>query len=388
MVFGGTAPDGFAVTNGAVQSAYPGATATPAGVPYAGFVSKVNSSATSFLFSTYFGAEIAFGLPDGVTSLALDGEGNIWLTGGSLPTALPFPASTPVLGNTFVAELSTDGSSVSQGTTAPAGAAGQAIVIAPSGTPAALGSVGSLLLGSAGEPASLIGVENSAGIQVSSNVAPYELVSFFGVGLGPTNALGAKVVNGAVTTSLGGVKVLFNNVAAPLLYVGPNQINAIVPSSVVTEETTTVQIVTPKGTLAGPTLSVVPSEPEVFQTAGAAVALNQDGSLNSASNPATGGSIVTVWATGGGIYQQDAPDGVVIGSYYYPALPVSVLNSNSGSGTDSLAVLYAGQAPATVAGVFQVNFQLPENPSGGVGQLSLELQIGPAVSNLFSIYAK
>ncbi len=243
------------------------------------------------------------------------------------------------------------------------------MVIAPSGSPAALGSAGSLLLGLAGQPASLIGVENSAGIQVTSNVAPYELVSFFGVGLGPTNALGAKVVNGAVTTSLGGVRVLFDNVAAPLLYEGPNQTNAIVPSSVVAEATTTVQIVTPNGTLSGPTLSVVPSEPEVFQTGGAAVALNQDGSLNSASNPAKGGSIVTVWATGGGLfYQLSAPDGAIVGSDYIPALAVSVLDTDSESGFYLLAVLYGGQAPAMVAGVLQVNFQLPAKNPDGVSQ--------------------
>jgi len=56
-------------------------------------------------------------------------------------------------------------------------------------------------------------------------------------------------VNGSLTNSLGGVQVLFNNLAAPLLYAGPNQINAIVPSGVTGGTTTTVQVGTPDGRL-------------------------------------------------------------------------------------------------------------------------------------------
>src|SRR5208282_2969561 len=116
----------------------------------------------------------------------------------------------------------------------------------------------------------------------------------------------------------GGVQVLFNNVAAHLLYAGPHQINAIVPSSVFGQDTATVQIVTPNGTLTGPSLSVVLSEPEVFQNTppmpagGAAIALNQDGSINSPDNPAAGGSIVTIWATGAGLLDNyGAQDGLI-----------------------------------------------------------------------------
>ena len=38
---------------------------------------------------------------------------------------------------------------------------------------------------------------------------------------------------------------------------------------------------------------------------GAAIALNQNGTLNSASNPAAAGSVVTIWATGAG--QDNSP---------------------------------------------------------------------------------
>jgi uncharacterized protein (TIGR03437 family) len=395
IVVGGTAPDGLVLTDGALQSSYPGGNpAAYANGPFAGFVAKLNSSATSYLFSTYFGGNIAFGSPNGVTALTLDSQGDIWLTGGSAPSELPFPGSIPLLGSTYVAELSADGSSVLDAITAPAGASGQAIVITPNGSPAALGTAGSLLLSLPGQPASLVGVANSAGIQVSSSVAPYELVALYGVGLGPAKALGGKVVNGALTSSLGGVQVLFNNVAAPLLYVGPNQINAIVPSSVFGQDTAIVQVITPNGTLTGPSLSVVPSEPEVFQNGppmpagGAAVALNQDGSLNSASNPAGGTSIMTVWATGAGLDNSIlGGDGIIVTNPDTPLLPVSVLNASYSdvSGLDSLEVLYAGNAPLLVKGALQVNFRLPENLFD-IYQLACQLQIGTAVSSRFSIY--
>jgi uncharacterized protein (TIGR03437 family) len=394
VIFGGGASSGLVVTNGALQSAFPGGNPTSSNPTDGGFVAKVDSSAKGYLFSTYFGG-LAFGFPSGVTELLLDPQGDIWLTGGSDPSTLPLPGSIPLLGNTFVAELSADGATVIDAITAPAGAAGEGIVFTPNGSPTALGSAGSLLLDLPGQPASLVGVANSAGIQVSSDVAPYELVSFYGAGLGPADALGAQLVNGSVTNSLGGVQVLFNDVAAPLLYVGPSQINAIVPSSVYGLNTATVQIVTPNGTLTGPTLSVVPSEPEVFQNGppmpagGAAVALNQDGSLNSAANPATGGSIVTVWATGAGISLSLGGDGAIASELDSPLLPVSVLNSSQAneSGVYSLAVLYAGSAPGLVAGALQVNFQLPTNLFD-VYQLTCQLQVGTAVSGRFSVYVQ
>jgi uncharacterized protein (TIGR03437 family) len=392
VVFGGSASPGLAVTKGALQASYPSANSSS---DYgASFVSKVDAAASSYLFSTYVGEGI-WESPAG--ALALDSQGDIWLTGGSGLSALPFPASIPLLGSTFVAELSADGSSVLGGVTAPAGAAGVAIVITPSGSPAALGSAGSLLLDLPGQPASLVGIQNSAGIQVSSNVAPYELVSLFGVGLGPATALGGQIVNGALTDSLGGVQVLFNNVAAPLLYVGPNQINAIVPSSVVEQDTTAVQIITPNGTLTGPTISVVPSEPEVFQNGppmppgGPAVALNQDGSLNSATNPAAGGSVVTVWATGGGLENSaHSEDGMIPPYLFGPLLPVSVLSPmyTITGGLDSLEVLYAGSGPGMVTGALQVNFRLPQSVGTYDGQIPCQLQIGAAASSRFSIYVQ
>ncbi len=389
VVFGGGASAGLFVTSGALESSYP-AESEPFnyGAP---FLAKVNAAATGYIFSTYFGAGI-YESPTG--ALTLDSEGDIWMTGGSAPSALPLPSSVPLIGSGYVAEVSPDGSSVLAGITAPAGAAGQAIVVTPAGNPAALGSAGSLLVDLAAQPASLLGIENSAGIQVSGNIAPYELVSLYGIGIGPAKAAAGQVVNGSLTNSLGGVQVLFNDVAAPLLYAGPNQINAVVPMSAAEGNTATLQVVTPNGTLAGPSLGVVPSEPEVFQSSppapggGEAVALNQDGTVNSSSNPASAGSIVTIWATGAGLNDSAGDqDGEIATQLYTPLLPVSVLDASELNvlGVYSLEVLYAGNAMGLVTGAIQVNFRLPENLLN-VGQLTCQLQIGNGVSSLFSVF--
>jgi len=194
-----------------------------------------------------------------------------------------------------------------------------------------------------------------------------------------------------VSTSLGGVQVLFDGIAAPLLYAGPTQINAIVPFAVYGRESTVVQIVTPGGDINGLTFLVKLSQPGVFCHPGTqyAAALNQDGSLNSASNGAAPGSIVSIWATGAGLSAPGPqPDGQIIpspiGALLTPQLPVAVLAGatyGSGLGLDSLEVLFAGDANGMVQGVIQVNFRLPANGD-------LRLQVGGAVSEPFNIYMR
>jgi hypothetical protein len=198
------------------------------------------------------------------------------------------------------------------------------------------------------------------------------------------------------------------------MYVGPTQINAIVPGGVYGSNQVAVEIVSATSTVATTTIPVRPSHPGVFLTSvpalfgfvGYATALNQDGTQNSASNPAALGSIVTVWATGGGVSSRPLPDGAIIGSSLgAPALSVSVFSGpivysislppdGQGGfippgvffpGSDSLEVLYAGDAPGMVEGVLQVNFRLPpQAPS--VTNLNFWLQIGGASSNYFTVY--
>jgi len=165
--------------------------------------------------------------------------------------------------------------------------------------------------------------------------------------------------------------------------VGPNQVNCIVPIETQGQDTVAVQIITPQGTVAGPDLLVADSQPEVFKDSQRfALALNQDQTVNTALNPAAPGSIVSIWATGGGLDNSGAPDGTIVkGPYQNLTLPVSVLLRDA-----SLEVLYAGDAPGDVIGLMQINFRLPAPFSLGVTAIGLELQIGANTDHGFQIH--
>ena len=104
--------------------------------------------------------------------------------------------------------------------------------------------------------------------------------------------------------------------------------------------------------------TAVAADPGVFTVDGYyAAALNQDGSFNSASNPAQVGSTVTVFATGLGAINPPQPDGAIVGV----PLPANVLPVEMfwyqgptliGLIPMYLAINYAGPAP----GVSQINF--------------------------------
>jgi hypothetical protein len=200
IVIGGQAYTGFTATSGALQTAYPGGTETqPGNTAYdsaAGFVAKINPSATQYIFATYLGGNnyqrsissyAILSATNGVTAAALDAEGTIWVTGGSLPSELPLPISVPILGSNYVVGLSPKGSNVTAATTAPEGGVGLGIAISPQG-PVALGKSGSTLIPAPAMP-SLVGIANWAGLTASGSVSPNELISLYGEGLGPSAAL-------------------------------------------------------------------------------------------------------------------------------------------------------------------------------------------------------
>ena len=90
---------------------------------------------------------------------------------------------------------------------------------------------------------------------------------------------------------------------------------------------------------------------------GQAAALNEDGTINSVSNPARLGSVLVLFGTGAGQTVPPSADGEVAGgSLPKPIAPVRATIP----GLLPLQVLYAGAAPGQVAGVTQVNVRLPD----------------------------
>jgi uncharacterized protein (TIGR03437 family) len=163
--------------------------------------------------------------------------------------------------------------------------------------------------------------------------------------------------------------VLFDGIPAPLLYVRNDQLSAIVPYAITGRADT--QVVVEHNGISSRTLTIPVSEsaPGLFN-----VALNENLSRNSASNPAAQGSIVVLYGTGAGQTNPAGIDGEVTGKILpKPVLPVSVTIDGK-----SAKVLYAGAAGGTVSGVIQLNVRLPDGIHSG--RVPVVLRVGSGVS--------
>ncbi len=211
------------------------------------------------------------------------------------------------------------------------------------------------------------GVTNGANLTTGA-VAPGEIVTIFGANLGPATPAGLQLdSSGRVANTLAGTSVTFDGTAAPLLYVSASQINLVVPYETAGRTSTQVQVIVqgqPTNTIS---LPVAPTSPGVFAT------VNADGSVNSSATPAPAGGVLVLYATGEGQTTPAGVDGAVATvSFPKPIAPVTVQ-----IGGQNATVLYAGAAPGFVAGVLQLNVQIPP---GVHGAAALQIQIGSAVT--------
>jgi uncharacterized protein (TIGR03437 family) len=122
-----------------------------------------------------------------------------------------------------------------------------------------------------------------------------------------------------------------------------------------------------------------PAVPGVFTAdssgSGQAAALNQDGSYNDAGHPAPAGSFVTLFVTGEG---QTVPAGID-GKPASTPLPKPVLPVTVTIGGENATVPYAGGAPGEVAGLMQLNVQIPADAMPG-SSIGIQVKIGDAPS--------
>jgi hypothetical protein len=221
-------------------------------------------------------------------------------------------------------------------------------------------------------------INNGASFFFPAALAPGLIFSIFGAGLGPSTPVTPAISGGLLPTLAAGVQVFVNGVPCPLLYLSDSQINAVA-SFAVDGNTNATVVVQHLGVSSDPVpLTATAAAPGIFSQnqagAGAGAILNFDNSVNSPSNPATRGSFVAMFATGGGQIMPPGLDGSIYteaGSN--PQLPVSV----QVGGIDA-EVSYAGAAPGFVQGALQVNFRIPANVPAG--ENFVVLKIGNAVS--------
>jgi uncharacterized protein (TIGR03437 family) len=203
---------------------------------------------------------------------------------------------------------------------------------------------------------------------VATEIAPGEIVSLLGYGIGPETGVSAD--GPVLPTQLAGVQVSFGGIPAPLLYVQSHVINAQVPWELAGQTSATVLISYPGVAFKGTPVVVAPSQPGIFGVN------NSDGTRNSPSNPAKPGDFITIYGTGGG---PTAPAGVT-GGFWLPAtpLPLLTLGVSATIGGENAGVLYAGASPLSSSGIFQINILLP--PDLTPSAASLNLTIGNASS--------
>ena len=189
-------------------------------------------------------------------------------------------------------------------------------------------------------------------------IAPGEIVSLFGDSLGPDEGQSASLENGQLPRSLAGSSVEINGIAAPIFYSQTGQLNLQVPAELTTASAM-VRVLRNGERSNELSVPVVPAHPGLFPTT-----WNQDGSINSTTNPATPGTIIVLYATGQG------------------------LNPTPGATTLLIAnrpaeLLYAAPIAGTI-GLIQINARIPAGLSAGPSPILLrigeaESQSGPVV---------
>jgi uncharacterized protein (TIGR03437 family) len=213
----------------------------------------------------------------------------------------------------------------------------------------------------------------------SGSVAPGEILSIFGSNLGlPAGRSLEFAEPRQVSSILGGTQVWFDGSTGALLYAGAGQINVVAPFEISGKSSTRMQVWYQGIPSAFVTLPVSPAAPGIFTQdssgTGAGIVLNADYTLNSPANPAPAGSVVSLYANGGGTYSPSLEDGQQ--DVYADNLTAKVQVSLNGT---SALVSYAGSAPGLVAGVVQINFQIPAGfPSSSA--VTIQLNIGGKLS--------
>ena len=229
-------------------------------------------------------------------------------------------------------------------------------------------------------PVVLSSVSNAADYSTDA-VSPGEIVALFGSNMGPASIVTLQVNNGTVTNSLGGTQVLFDGVAAPMIYTLTGQVSAVVPYAVAGKTSTQVQVKYQDGVSNTMTVLVHAATPAIFSLdatgIGPGAILNQDTSTNTTGNPAARLSVIALYCTGGGVTAPASADGEVIGGDLRHLTQESAVTVTIGG--MNAAVQYAGAVPGAVAGLTQINVEVPAGLSPALA-LPVIVKIGDFTS--------
>jgi uncharacterized protein (TIGR03437 family) len=232
-----------------------------------------------------------------------------------------------------------------------------------------------------------LGVVNAASFApFTAGVSPREYLTLFGTALAAAPVAAPSL---PFPTTLGNVKVLIDNVAAPLSYVSPTQINLLVPAAIPETAGSIVQIQVVKGASISNTVTdfVYPSTAGVFSDSsnglGYAAALhNADFSLVTSSNPAQPGETVDIFVTGLGDVFPSPADGAA-GPSPPSQLSTTTVTPTVEIGGTAATVLFSGLAPG-LAG-YQIDLTVPSGLTAGDNALEVDSAESSTVETLISV---
>lgn len=293
---------------------------------------------------------------DSTSGLAVDAAGNLYL---SLTSPGRIVKVTPDGSTTWLAGLQSWPGQDGDGGPALAARLG-----GPAGIALLPGNV--ILFADAGkirklEPANIfpLGTVNAAS-QASQPLSPGELVTLYWTGLGTPAATQAVGITDPLPTELADTQVLFNGIAAPILYVDAKQINVLVPTTLSATDTVSVEALYKGQKSNHIQMPYQPASPGIFVLTDADYRLVNDGIAR--------GATLLIFGTGAGLMTPWPGDGrITLGAGSINA-PVEVR-----LGDTSLPLDYAGPAPSLIAGVFQLNVRILDSLAPNLYALTLRI---------------
>lgn len=204
-------------------------------------------------------------------------------------------------------------------------------------------------------------------------VSPGEMITILGDNIGPNTPAVMADANGDgfIDTSLSGVSVTVDGIAAPIVYVSASQLNVQVPYGVSIGANKVVSLT--NGTAPPVTMNVTTAltAPAVFTLdgsgAGQAAALNNNGTLNTSQTAAKIGDSVLFFVTGEGDYAASSipvRDGYLIPDTLTPLPQLSPAPTVTIGGATATGVS-AGPVPGWMLGLLAVAATVPAGAATG-----------------------
>ncbi len=203
------------------------------------------------------------------------------------------------------------------------------------------------------------GVVSNVNPVLGAPSSPGAVVSIYGKRLA---AAAAQPASAQLPTELGGTRVLIGGVAAPLFYVSPGQINALIPSELSADAAYSVAVLT-QGRVATPkSVRLAKLSPGIAAYAdGRVIAQHSDYSLVTGSAPAKPNEYIVFYLVGMGPTTPSVPTGTLSPS---SPLAYAVSQPTVTIGGLPATVAFAGLTPGGV-GLYQINVQVPAAAPNG-----------------------